>query len=311
MGPNSPESIETIEAQSIANAVPAEDRWSPLGALVRAWHVLVEPQSHLESKICFPSLFLFTQVEYYFHLQPIPAPLASHHSKMATALENVLNVWNRTKQNSPIYNFLLDDVDVYEASKGVVRSKIRVSAQHLNSKNGLHGAFSACVVDWAGGMAIASHGFESTGVSTDIHVSYLSKASLGDWLEIESRTDKVGKTLGYTSVTISKLDHDGQVTVVAKGSHTKYIRQWLKVVLIASTDVYNGLGMQLNHSSHIICRQPAFFFASSMTACPLIAGFTLIAERNSRPRALDSLYFAYCCDAKEINGRYIELIIRR
>jgi acyl-coenzyme A thioesterase 13 len=144
---------------------------------------------------------------------------------MATALENVLNVWSRIRQNSPIYNFLLEDVEVYEASTGVVRSKIQVSARHLNSKNGLHGVFSACVVDWAGGLAIASHGLQSTGVSTDIHVSYLSKAVLGDWLEIESRADKVGKTLGFTSVTISKRGDDGQLSIVAQGSHTKYIRQ--------------------------------------------------------------------------------------
>lgn len=144
---------------------------------------------------------------------------------MATALDNVLNVWNRIRQNSPIYSFLLEDVEVYEASQGVVRSRIQVSARHLNSKNGLHGSFSACVVDWAGGLAIASHGFESTGVSTDIHVSYLSKAVLGDWLEIESRADKVGKTLAFTSVTISKRGNDGLLSVVAQGSHTKYIKQ--------------------------------------------------------------------------------------
>lgn len=144
---------------------------------------------------------------------------------MATALDNVLNVWNRTRQNSPIYNFLLEDVEIYEASKGVVRARLQVTARQLNSKRGLHGAFSACVVDWAGGLAIASHGFESTGVSTDIHVSYISKASLRDWLEIESRTDRVGKKLGFTSVTISKRGEDGQLSVVAQGSHTKYISQ--------------------------------------------------------------------------------------
>ena len=146
-------------------------------------------------------------------------------NNMATALDSVLNVWNRIRQDSPIYNFLLDDVEIYEANKGVVRAKLQVSARQLNSKGGLHGAFSACVVDWAGGLAIASHGLEATGVSTDIHVSYISKASLGDWLEIESRTERVGKTLGFTSVTISKRDGAGQLSVVARGSHTKYIRQ--------------------------------------------------------------------------------------
>lgn len=56
-------------------------------------------------------------------------------------------------------------------------------------------------------------------------MSYISKASLGDWLEVESRTDRVGKSLGFTSVTISRRGEDGQLGVVAQGSHTKYIRQ--------------------------------------------------------------------------------------
>jgi acyl-coenzyme A thioesterase 13 len=140
------------------------------------------------------------------------------------ALQAVLNVWNRTRPNSPIYAFLLEDVEIYDASKGVVHAKIEVSGRHLNSKDSLHGAFSACVVDWAGGLAIASHGIESTGVSTDIHVSYLSTAKVGDLLEIESRTGKLGRTFAFTTVTISKRDEAGELTLVAQGSHTKYVK---------------------------------------------------------------------------------------
>lgn len=177
----------------------------------------MEPQTNSS---LFLSVRLFSFCSFHPHLESI-----RQVNDMATALDNVLNVWNRTQQNSPIYNFLLEDVEIYEASKGVVRARLQVTDRQLNSKRGLHGAFSACVVDWAGGLAIASHGFESTGVSTDIHVSFISKASLGDWLEIESRTDRVGKTLGFTSVTVSKRGEDGQLSVVAQGSHTKYIRQ--------------------------------------------------------------------------------------
>ncbi|KAL1976440.1 hypothetical protein VTN31DRAFT_2722 [Thermomyces dupontii] len=144
---------------------------------------------------------------------------------MSTPLESVLNVWNRSRPNSPIYQFLLGDVEVYDARTGVVRARLNVSERHLNSKSSLHGSFSATVVDWAGGLAIASHGLDSTGVSTDIHVSYLSGAKLGDQLEIEGRADKVGKSLAFTTVTISKRGEDGQLVVVAQGSHTKYIRR--------------------------------------------------------------------------------------
>ena len=142
---------------------------------------------------------------------------------MSTELQQVHRVWERTRSNSPIYEFLLNEVDVYDAEKGVVRARMRVGPRQLNSKGTLHGAFSACVTDWAGGMAIASHGLDSTGVSTDIHVNYLSTATDGDWLEIESRANKVGKSLAFTTVTISKKTDSG-LTIVAQGSHTKYVR---------------------------------------------------------------------------------------
>lgn len=144
---------------------------------------------------------------------------------MSSELAIVQKVWERTRSNSPIYAFLLENVEIYEAQKGIVRARIVVSARHLNSKGTLHGVFSACVTDWAGGMAIASHGIEYTGVSTDIHVSYLSTAKIADCLEIESHAGKIGKTLAFTTVAISKRDDSGRLILVAQGSHTKYIKQ--------------------------------------------------------------------------------------
>lgn len=142
---------------------------------------------------------------------------------MNAELQQVHKVWERTRTNSPIYEFLLNEVEIYEAEKGVVRARLQLGPRQLNSKGSVHGAFSATVTDWAGGMAIATHGLDSTGVSTDIHVTYLSTATAGDWIEIESRASKVGKSLAFTNVTISKKTDDG-LTIVAQGTHTKYVR---------------------------------------------------------------------------------------
>ncbi|KAJ5591760.1 uncharacterized protein N7459_002129 [Penicillium hispanicum] len=142
---------------------------------------------------------------------------------MSTAIQQVHKVWELTRSNSPIYEFLLSEVDIYDAEQGVMRARLRVGPRQLNSKGCLHGAFSACVTDWAGGLAIASCGLDSTGVSTDIHVNYLSAATHGDWLEIESRANKVGRSLAFTTVTISKKTDSG-LSLVAQGSHTKYVR---------------------------------------------------------------------------------------
>lgn len=142
---------------------------------------------------------------------------------MSAEFQQVHKVWERIRQNSPIYAFLLDEVDVYDAEKGIVRARLQVGARHLNSKGTLHGSFSACVTDWAGGLSIASCGLDSTGVSTDIHVNYLSTATTGDWLEIEGRANKVGRSLAFTTVSISKKTDSG-LSLVAQGSHTKYVR---------------------------------------------------------------------------------------
>ena len=101
-------------------------------------------------------------------------------------------------------------------------AQLPVAGNQLNSKGGLHGAVSATIVDWAGGMAIASTGLEQTGLSTDIHVSYVSSAKIGDTLTIEGNAAKVGKNMAFTTVTIYKGASE-QKTVVAHGTHTKYI----------------------------------------------------------------------------------------
>ena len=74
----------------------------------------------------------------------------------------------------------------------------------------------------AGGMAVATHGLEQTGLSVDIHVSYISTAKENDILTIEGKTTKVGQNLAFTTVSILKGEDDNLIPV-ATGSHTKYI----------------------------------------------------------------------------------------
>lgn len=71
-------------------------------------------------------------------------------------------------------------------------------------------------------MAIASTGLIKTGVSTDIHVSYVSSAKSGDLLTIEGTANKVGRNMAFTTVTIYKGDAENR-SVVAHGTHSKYI----------------------------------------------------------------------------------------
>ena len=138
-------------------------------------------------------------------------------------LDHVRDHWAGLKGKSPIYHFLLDKVHIFSASNGCIKAHLEVLPVHLNSKQTLHGTVSTCLIDWAGGLAIASTGLEKTGVSTDIHATYIATAKEGDLLLIESTATKVGATLAFTTVSIQKVNDDGPNSPIAGGTHTKYV----------------------------------------------------------------------------------------
>lgn len=138
----------------------------------------------------------------------------------AETLAHVQHVWDEMRPKSSIYDHLLgSDAQLILASPGGrVVTRLPLSSRHVNSRGTLHGAVSATLVDWAGGMAIAAAtGKDKTGVSTDIHVTYLSAAREGDVLEIDAWASKVGRNLAFTNVEIRKVG-GGKV---AMGTHTK------------------------------------------------------------------------------------------
>jgi acyl-coenzyme A thioesterase 13 len=138
-------------------------------------------------------------------------------------LQQVQKVWNRIRNGSPIYDFLLQDIVLISATKDSMKASLRVGTQHLNSKGGFHGSVSETLVDWAGGLAIAAAGLDQTGVSVHIDVNFVSTAKLGDELEVEGKVLRLGGTLAYTTVMITKIGTDPPV-VVSHGSHTKYVK---------------------------------------------------------------------------------------
>jgi acyl-coenzyme A thioesterase 13 len=140
-------------------------------------------------------------------------------------LTHVEKFWEGRKPHSPIYQFLLDDIKLIYASKGVVRARLLLTKNHVNAHGGIHGSVSATLIDWVGGIAIAAWDNRTkTGVSTDIHVSYQSSAKDGDEIEIEGRAGKVGGTLAFTTATIWKVVNDKPGPIVATGSHTKFVK---------------------------------------------------------------------------------------
>ncbi|KAL8938818.1 MAG: hypothetical protein Q9211_003028 [Gyalolechia sp. 1 TL-2023] len=143
-------------------------------------------------------------------------------TESSAELEHVRSYWARMKPNSPIYTFLLDDVVLVSATEGNIKAHLKVLPVHVNSKGTLHGVVSSCLMDWAGGMAIASTGADNSGLSTDIHTTFVSTAREGDLLEIEGKASKVGASLAFTTIEIRHAGQGGEV--VAHGTHTKYVK---------------------------------------------------------------------------------------
>ncbi|KAJ5462535.1 hypothetical protein N7475_007479 [Penicillium sp. IBT 31633x] len=118
---------------------------------------------------------------------------------------------------------LLSDVEIINATRGQMQARLKLTAEHFNSRGTIHGAVSAAIIDWAGGMSIVTHGYERTGASIDIHVTYLSTASAGDTLDISAVADRVGKSMAFTTVKISRVVDEEVGPLVSRGSHTKFL----------------------------------------------------------------------------------------
>ncbi|KAF2862970.1 Thioesterase/thiol ester dehydrase-isomerase [Piedraia hortae CBS 480.64] len=126
---------------------------------------------------------------------------------------------------NPIYAFLLKPVKITGASKGHVVARLPLSENHMNSMGSIHGSVTATIVDWMGGVAIASYDLRTkTGVSLDIHVTYQSGAKMGDEIEIEGIAEKVGRSIAFTRINIYKVQDGKRGNIVVSGTHTKFIK---------------------------------------------------------------------------------------
>jgi len=126
---------------------------------------------------------------------------------------------------SPIYQYVLGGVQIVSASRGYVVARLPLSEMHMNSKSSIHGSVSATLVDWMGGMAIATHDFrDSTGVSLDIHITYQSGAKTEAEVEVEGIAERVGGSVAFTRVVVYAVEGGQRGKIIVSASHTKYVR---------------------------------------------------------------------------------------
>ncbi|KAJ1957009.1 hypothetical protein GGI12_005147, partial [Dipsacomyces acuminosporus] len=112
----------------------------------------------------------------------------------------------------------MSNANLLSAEAGRVNFEIPVLKENTNAIGGTHGGWLSTIVDVGGSLAIATHGFTTTGVSTDLSVSFLSASGPGHKLLVDAQVLKLGKTLAYTRVDIFSNDKR-----IATGNHTKFV----------------------------------------------------------------------------------------
>lgn len=155
---------------------------------------------------------------------PSQGQISVDNSKSAEH-EHIEKYIQRQFISSPIYKFLLSKVCITSATKGHFVGRMMLTNDHMNGNGGLHGSVSATIVDWAGGLAIATHDLrDKTGASIDIHVTYQSMVTAGSEIEIEGIAERVGGSVAFTRVNIYAVIAGSRGRIVATGTHTNFVK---------------------------------------------------------------------------------------
>ncbi|KIS67706.1 uncharacterized protein UMAG_11130 [Mycosarcoma maydis] len=156
---------------------------------------------------------------------------ASSSAESVVTLEMINKLQQEVLDNNPIYKYLLSDLVIKTVSSGYIEAHVPVSRTLMNSKNILHGSTSATIIDWIGGIVVASTSpdrFKKRGVSVDIHATYVGAAKEGDVLIVKGKSNKIGRNLAFIDVEILSRKPGGSESgeddkVIVSGSHTKYV----------------------------------------------------------------------------------------
>lgn len=106
------------------------------------------------------------------------------------------------------------------AEPGRVVCTLRVPARLCNPLGRLHGGAITSLVDVIGSAPIYATGLTHSGVSTEINVTFMAGASLGEEIEIEAKALRIGRNLAVVSVDL-RIKATGQL--VAQGRHSKFL----------------------------------------------------------------------------------------
>ncbi|GBC09913.1 hypothetical protein RclHR1_00920031 [Rhizophagus clarus] len=133
---------------------------------------------------------------------------------ISSRLAFVRKVWQTFVENEGLEKSILRNMTITDASDG------KIICELPNRLGSAHGGFLSTLVDIGGSVVLCTKGMHSTGVSTDLNVTFINPAKEGDIIVMDSECVKVGKTIAYTVVDI-RNKKDGKL--IAQGRHTKFI----------------------------------------------------------------------------------------
>ncbi|VEN58417.1 unnamed protein product [Callosobruchus maculatus] len=136
---------------------------------------------------------------------------------MTLTINRIMNMM----KNSHRFDRVLKDVVLTVLKDGQCVADLKVAEEHTNPMGGLHGGCSTILVDNISTFAFMSH--EKGGIATvslDIHMTFMKGAVVGDTIEVDARTKRIGKSLAFLEADIRNKD-TGDLLV--RGTHTKYI----------------------------------------------------------------------------------------
>jgi acyl-coenzyme A thioesterase 13 len=113
----------------------------------------------------------------------------------------------------------IDSLEVVSLDPGHVVMRLTVDESLVNMAQTLHGGAAATLVDVVGTIAIiTADEHHRPGVSTDLNVTWLAAAPLGDVVLAEATVLKTGRTMAFVSVDLRR-ESDGKLLV--QGRMTK------------------------------------------------------------------------------------------
>lgn len=114
---------------------------------------------------------------------------------------------------------------ILEAKDGKCQCSMRIEQQHTNRSGFLHGGVTASLIDTTTTMSIQTLPPFLPGVSTDLSLSFIKPAAVGEKLLVTAQVLKQGRSMSFATGSVEIISSDGQLTLIAFGKHTKFIQQ--------------------------------------------------------------------------------------